>query len=314
MADTLKTVKPSGGNYTSLAAWEAGQQCVISAGDTQTAECYSMADDTVSINGWTTVATGYIIIKGADSDRTSSNTGKWSTSRYRIRDILVMEEYCRLVNLQWEIYEDGTGCETYYSGTGATYISGCIFKGNGSSQKAILHGGNANAKMYIWNCIIFGLNASDSGRRGFEIQSGTGYVYSTTVVGGYYGLLANGGSITAKNCYVSATSCYDSCTITTCASSDNTGTSGLRAIAADTDTFVNVSAGSEDYHLAADGLSPLQGVGTNTSGDTAPLNFTDDIDGETRTGTWDCGADQHAAAVAKQDIGFLRKYKHYLRR
>jgi hypothetical protein len=73
---------------------------------------------------------------------------------------------------------------------------------------------------------------------------------------------------------------------------------GLQSIAYNTDTFVNVTGGSEDFHLAADGLSPLQGTGTDTSGDAAPMNFTTDIDGDTRDATWDIGADAAAGGAA----------------
>jgi len=69
--------------------------------------------------------------------------------------------------------------------------------------------------------------------------------------------------------------------MTTCGSSDSTGTSGLQNIPVSTATFVNVTAGSENWHLAGTG-SGLYNVGTNTSGDSAPMNFTTDIDGETR--------------------------------
>jgi hypothetical protein len=79
--------------------------------------------------------------------------------------------------------------------------------------------------------------------------------------------------------------------MTTCASSDATGSAGLQNIAANTTNFTNVTAGSEDFHLPAG--SALIDVGTDTSGDAAPLNFTDDIDGVTRTGTWDIGADEY---------------------
>ena len=68
------------------------------------------------------------------------------------------------------------------------------------------------------------------------------------------------------------------------------------AVALDTDTFVNVTGGSEDFHLAADGNSPLMGVGVDTSGDSAPLDFTTNIDGETRDATWDIGADSWVAS------------------
>jgi hypothetical protein len=95
---------------------------------------------------------------------------------------------------------------------------------------------------------------------------------------------------------------------TNCASEDQsaddtkTGETQTNCVAAavivDTDTFVNVTGGTEDFHLAADGLSPLMGVGVDTTADAAPMNFTTDIDLQTRDATWDIGADAWYVAPA----------------
>jgi hypothetical protein len=88
--------------------------------------------------------------------------------------------------------------------------------------------------------------------------------------------------------------------MTTCASSDTTGSTGLQNIAYDTTNFTNVTAGSEDLHIPTG--SALKDVGTDTSGDAAPMNFTTDIDGETRSGTWDVGADELVTGGATINI------------
>jgi hypothetical protein len=44
--------------------------------------------------------------------------------------------------------------------------------------------------------------------------------------------------------------------------------------------FTNITAATADYHIVA--ASPLVGVGTDTSGDAAPMNFSTDIDGQAR--------------------------------
>ena len=59
--------------------------------------------------------------------------------------------------------------------------------------------------------------------------------------------------------------------------------------------FINITPGSEDFHIGA--LSSLKDAGTDLSG-----TFTTDIDGETRTGTWDIGVDEIVAVVTE---GFL---------
>jgi hypothetical protein len=108
---------------------------------------------------------------------------------------------------------------------------------------------------------------------------------------GTTGIRRDGGTFTATNCYAqqgSGAAYNGSITKTTCASSDSSGSAGLQNIAASTATFVSVSAGSEDYHLAAG--SALIGAATDLSG-----SFTTDIDGDARS-SWDIGADEYLAA------------------
>ena len=81
--EIIKTVKPSGGDYTSLANWEAGQQGNLPAlNETHTAECYSMEDSSfVDLFGWTTDPTRYIKIYTPLSER---HSGKWNANKYRM--------------------------------------------------------------------------------------------------------------------------------------------------------------------------------------------------------------------------------------
>src|SRR3972149_540355 len=101
------TIKPSGGDYTTLSAWEAAKQGdLVTADQIQQAECYNMSDTTaVVVDGWTTDATRNIKIYGAASDKTAANTGKWSTERYRLSvtnnsGIVISEGNVRIYDLQ----------------------------------------------------------------------------------------------------------------------------------------------------------------------------------------------------------------------
>lgn len=78
MADTIKTVKESGGDYSSLSAWEAGQQKSIASGDREIAECYTMVDyitNYLLIEGWTVPSGAEIIIRGAAGHRFTGKLG-----------------------------------------------------------------------------------------------------------------------------------------------------------------------------------------------------------------------------------------------
>jgi hypothetical protein len=61
--------------------------------------------------------------------------------------------------------------------------------------------------------------------------------------------------------------------------------------------FTNVTGGSENFRLVSG--SYLIDTGTDTSGEGAPLNFTDDIVGTTRS-DWDVGAFEYVAAATYQ--------------
>ena len=70
MAVVTKTLKESGGDYTSMITWESTEQTdLVSDGDTHVLECYdydsSPLNEEVLIAGWTTGASNYIVIKAA---------------------------------------------------------------------------------------------------------------------------------------------------------------------------------------------------------------------------------------------------------
>jgi len=302
------TVMPSGGDYTSLDA--CIDHLVATHPNLVTADVYaevkidgtwSSADTAaVTIDGLTTDATRYLLVYAATAAR---HAGIWSTSKYNLTitdggALTSSAAYVKIDGLQIMVNTASaarititlSGSKT--SGQNQTEISNCIIRGHGNASyrdRGIYIGG-ANILLKAWNLIIYGINTG-ANSEGIKVDNYGGeaaYVYSSTVISGYEGLTkASGVTLVCKNVYASRggeQAAYSgSPTLTTCASSDATGTAGLQNIAVDTDTFVNVSAGTEDFHLAADGLSPLQGVGTDTSGDAAPMNFTTDIDGDTRS-------------------------------
>jgi len=65
----VHTIKSSGGDYSSLSAWEAAQQRnLVTADEIAVAECYGFVDTTLTtISGWTTGVNNYIIIRAHPS-------------------------------------------------------------------------------------------------------------------------------------------------------------------------------------------------------------------------------------------------------
>lgn len=309
----IRSVKPGGGgDFTSLAAWEAATQGNLVALDTiEIAECYAGVDlnaTTVIVDGWTTSALNNIQIRAVSTGRPS---GVFDATKYVLRAtdamvLTVLEDFVTLDGLQFEEVAPTIAHVLLGFGAGASLrpvVSNCIFKGHGSAvlgQKAYTASfGNALTVSFL-NCLFFNFGTGGVTRI-LETQGGATVVlrvYSCTLVGGTAGLTRASGTVTAKNCYVGGSSiaCFSgTVALTTSASSDATGSVGHQGIPASTANFVSVTPGAENFHLVSG--AALVGAGTNTSGEAAPLNFTTDIDGQVRPLIWDIGADQFFAAT-----------------
>lgn len=323
MANVTKTVKSSGGDYTSLNAALAGQSADLTANcggsggaGILTIECYSMEDTTAATtgSGYTTSSSYYINITVPVAER---HNGKWDTSAYRLnvnyngRALEIDEFYTRLTGLQVKNSASGAYCCIYMNHGSAYIVDSCIIDGNDSIY-FVFYDSSAHYQLTgtIRNSVIY-----NSARVGVELtigSSGTVNLQNVTIASCIRdGLKRSSGTVNATNvaCIGNGdnSSYFDftgTITKTNCASTDATadGTNCETGIAHSTSTFVNVTAGSQDYHLVSG--SGLIDQGTSLSG-----IFTTDIDGETRSGTWDIGADEYVAAAALPK--FMYHYMHH---
>lgn len=308
------TVKTSGGDYTSLSNAEAGEQGDLVSLDRQlTIECYAKQDGATDVDGSTTDATRYISIFVPSTER---HAGKWDSSKYRVIQnvnwsssvLRLLDPYTRVEGVQ--CHQTGTTSAGYAAlsiqAENCT-ITACICRSNGTASNRsagiYLDGGGTGT---IRNTICY------EGRYGISdeyLDTGkTLTVENCTLVGSSdYGLHRNAGSgtLVVKNTYSGGNGSSDyngTMTFTTCASSDATSRSGVTAsIAYSTSTFVNVTAGSEDLHLVSG--SALIDAGTDLS-----ASFTTDIDGATRSGTWDIGADEYVSTGPAIPV-FMNQYR-----
>jgi hypothetical protein len=302
----------SGANaaYVSLSAAEAGVAATLT--DTWEIICATggTADTSaVTFSGITTTATYYLTVT---TEAASKASMPWSTSKYRLEvsnatAVTLSVLYIHLDGLQIaKTSSSANGQACINGGTIATsaneaWLSNLLLKqaGNGSFNEPCIRNTDADRVLYAWNCVCYGGGAAASGSSAAAAcEAGTVYLYNCTLIGNHTGLrVSSGVTVTAKNCYARGTSAAYSVAgtlnLTTCASSDTTGTVGLQSIALNTTNFTNVTGGSEDFHLPSG--SALIGVGTDTSGEAAPRNFTTDMDAVTRTTVWDIGAFEYVA-------------------
>lgn len=309
-----KTIKPSGGDYTSVQGAIVGIETdypnlVISDVyiEVEISGSWSSAD-TTKISGMTFVtnATHYVKFFTDTANRAGA---KWDADRYRYIPggsdtyaINVTADYIWFDGMQFSCA--GNSSLLYMLSTGpaggATSLikaSNCICNGNNTGSTFI---GDPTtdlpATLKVWNCIAYNFSGgygvfygSDdvafvanfynctsykNTNRGFRNQSGTMNCY-------------NCGSFTSANYDFLGTIGGDyNC------SSDATAP-GAHSLQSKTvgDQFVSVSAGSEDFNLKA-------GADCIDAGSDPSAGFSDDINGVTRSGTWDIGAAEYVSEEA----------------
>lgn len=324
MATQLKkTVKPSGGDYTSLeACMNANEQNLVTADkyfDVEIDGTWESADTTsVVIHNYTTSTSQYINIYTTAAARHSGSF--YDTGCYKLAPATTnapvlqadsnSDTSCTKIK---GIIFDGTAITSSWLGVVkvAQYDANVTFAYNIIKARAsvtglyALHTRALRGTNLIYNNILF--NSTGNEGRGYYIEDGgtNTYFYNNTVYGCAKGVEFQGGISNASNNLVlnCGTACFVSLANLTAGSnnvtSDATGddsplTSGQVSKTAYSDYFTNVTGGSEDFHLKS--TCEFIGDGADLS-----ATFTDDIDGDTRpTGanTWDIGADEYVAAVS----------------
>ena len=318
--EIIKIVDPDNGagtDYTSLNAFESAEERDLpTADEIATAKCRSTsgtADSTaVTFTAWVTDATRYIKV-WTDPAESHRHDGKWSTGKYRLAladaNVLILrEDVIKLIGLQLESSGSGStnqNCITFGAGLGTPRIEvdKCIFKtiGNQEGTGILVATGPGGSELRVSNSVFqdFNGDTSSSGIRQTD-GSWTSYIYNCTFYDCDTGLERGAGTMVAKNCLSNCDALNAAFTdfvgtFTTSnnnASSDGTapGTSSRTS-----QTFTFVAAGSDDFHLdSADAGAKDFGADLSADGN---FSFSDDIDGDTRSGSWDIGADEVTGAA-----------------
>ncbi len=302
---TVRTVTVGPGrDYASLSAALTGESKDLVTLDRQLdIACYAMSDTTAAIiSGFTTDATRYIRIYTPVSER---HSGKWDDTKYYLRvscnNTFVLTNQARYVRIEGLQIECVIGADSSFWVGGINsspqstpcevIISSCIVKLSNPSSRILPDYASgfeitSTSVHKFHNCIAYDWNPNGIEFRGFQHDGGAGtdYWYNCTAQNCYIGFNNGVGStcsIRAKNCGAAGcgTGFSANITQTTCSSS--------------TPTFVNAAA--DDFHLASTDTI-WKDKGTSLSGDSF-LPFTTDIDGQTRSGTWDIGADEYQSGV-----------------
>lgn len=265
-------------------------------------ECYAMEESLsalLDITGWTTTSSYYVVIQGAASDKTSSNTGIWSTDRYRIKSatnttcIRNSQAYTRLVDLQVDLVINGnnTAAALAVNCNNHSRVERCIVRctinagASNSQEYRGIYGGSGTYTITIINCLVYGFARSGDTNKGRGIYCNTNNtmnIYNTTVVGCYTGLMRSAGTMATYNTGVTG------CTA---------ATSGTVSPAPTGGSPVFKNAGALDYHLdSTDTVWKDQGTDQSAAG------YSDDIDGNARGATWDIGFSEYTVVIVNKSL------------
>ena len=335
--EVIKIVDPdngSGTNYTSLSAWEAGEQGDLTGARDEIAvakcRCTGGSADTtgVYINGWTTSSTQYIKI-WTDPSEGYRHSGKWSTgNKYRLQlsnywACIYLDQtplHIKIIGLQ--IYStDTSGVDSCIHSSGATAgdditVSHCVLRNTpGDSSNSfgfyyISYQTSGSSTLKIYNNIIY-----DSGERGLYVSTVSAggvlyaYIYNNTIIDAYgYGMYLSQnwntgtGSYYVRNNIIQGSGTQDyyvpdpsQCQPTTSKNITSDTSSPDSSYRSKTVSFADRD--NDDFHLSSSDTE-ARGNGDNLYNDSY-LPFQDDIDGQDRGGSgasWDIGADEYVAA------------------
>lgn len=312
--EVVKTIKPSGGDYTSLQAFMVGEaRDLVTADEIAVAECYAMEDTTnVVIDGFTTDATRYIKIYTPYSER---HDGKWNTSKYRLSvtsgSAIIIEGY-NVVIEGLQIYSANSKCfdvSIYSTVTGYAKLSHSILKGGSGTYDTCIGirglPSGSSFDLTVSNNLIY--DSDGSGQSGFYSTTAYAnlYIYNNTFHNCARGIRLSYSSSGQEHCKNNLISSADAFYGTFTDDDDNNDYNSISQNSNDpsigshgryNQTFTFVDYDNDDFHLASNDAGAL-GYGVDLSSDP---NFpvTDDIDGDARDGsTPDIGADEYASAT-----------------
>ena len=288
--------------YATITAFLAAQaiigQNLVSRDVFLTIECYGEIDDNPTINGWTTDATRYIKITVPSAER---HNGTWSATKARIVPtadgdvITISDDY---VSVEWlQIYPLGSavGSIAIYTNNSNTTIDHCIIDGHGSAYTVGIEATSCpNSR--IFRNIIFDCRLEWEG--GIYHDGGAVTISQNTIYGcsgsNVFGIrsrtdlavTAIGNAVFSCGTAFGNDGDWVAASGFNCTDAASAPGANNQVTKTDTDQFISVTAGSEDFHVK-DISADLYGNSYNGQG--SPYNI--DIDGDTAT-RWDIGADE----------------------
>ena len=276
-----KTIKSSGGDYTSLSAWEAAEQADITGLGPSIAECYDVDDTTpTTISGWTTTASDYIEIIAATAARCNGSTRAQTTDTYRLSgsngngQLRIAEDYVRVSGIEIKSTGAQPALEFPVSSIGSPSdirIEDCVLITSDSSASTdyAVRATEAGLTLLMRNCLVVGK------RRGTDTRNSTAVTIDHCIFfgdGASLGLVSDT-ELTCTNTYVGEYATQDfwtggaspsgshNASADTTATTDYTSSLTSKAAA---DQFVSPSITDSTFDFSLKSGNDLEGAGTGS--------------------------------------------------
>ena len=247
-----------------------------------------------TITGWNTTSTNYIKIYTTTAAR---HNGTWGNGYRRTGTLTIQEEYVRIDGISAQSTSAGIYFINGSTGVGDVRVSNSYgqYTGNGSNRIYDIYS-VGSLVIYLWNNIGISTSTNTTSYPFYvNDASPTVYMYNNTgIVASSTAFRSNTGTNTfSKNnlgysigsgLAFSGTFASSTYSASNDATADDWGGDGNRI----NQTFTFVDSANNNWHLASNDVGAKDfGVSDPGSG-----LFSDDIDGVTRSGTWDIGADE----------------------
>jgi hypothetical protein len=283
------------------------------------------ADQTaVTINGWTTASANYLRVytptSASEVGTSQRHAGKWDNTKYKLQisteghTLEVRESYTQIEGLQIQsttYAAEGSVYGISLYDPGASGITGIRIDNNiirsGDNSYALRLGIKVDphifAPVYIWNNVIYNFSTVSGYGMSVDTDYGTApsFVYNNTIINSTTGIYSAYSDTKAINNIVKGST--DAFSGSFANGSDYNATDIADSTVGEVNTnpihdkqsqiFVFIDETNKDFHLSPSDTA-AKDAGADLTSDSY-LPFTTDIDGATRTGTWDIGADENTS-------------------
>jgi len=295
----------AGYDYTNLLSWEAGQQGELTEPEIAKCRCTGGTTDTATfeIDGWIPSAANYIQI-WTDPAESYRHDGFYPIgNKFRLEvtslGILIVESYVKIFGLAIKGTMSSTNQHLINNSgvPGDIEIAHCIFTDGGGAEKtdwAVRLPAASGLTLKIWNNIAYDIGG---GFRSDSSDSASCYIYNNTVHNCSFGFRGGSEAVLKNNIANDCTDNYYGTSFHADSEFNISDTGDAPGTNPINGSVLFADEDGDDFHLDSDDtVAKDSGVDLSTDPD-GYLSFSDDIDGDIRSGTWDIGADEYTISV-----------------